>query len=83
MQRTVPHEHAIDGIIFPSIRDRMILLRGEVHPWQWREDSTDGTGRYDLTEAFHGMLNEVCGLRVTWRPLTAVYHPRAGYARPS
>lgn len=28
VQRTVPHEHAIDGIIFPSIRDRMILLRG-------------------------------------------------------
>ncbi|ORY29518.1 hypothetical protein BCR39DRAFT_531931 [Naematelia encephala] len=42
VQRTIPHEHAIDGFIFPSIRDRMILLRG----------------RYDLVEAFHGMLNE-------------------------
>lgn len=29
VQRTVPHEHAIDGICFPSLRDRMILLRGQ------------------------------------------------------
>ncbi|WVF67121.1 hypothetical protein IAT40_001866 [Kwoniella sp. CBS 6097] len=42
VQRTVPHEHAIDGIIFPSFRDRMILLRG----------------RYDLVEVFHAMLME-------------------------
>ncbi|WVR03908.1 hypothetical protein IAU60_000907 [Kwoniella sp. DSM 27419] len=42
VQRTVPHEHAIDGIIFPSIRDRMILLRGQ----------------YDLVEVFHSMLRE-------------------------
>ncbi|WWC87758.1 uncharacterized protein L201_002650 [Kwoniella dendrophila CBS 6074] len=42
VQRTIPHEHAIDGIIFPSIRDRMILLRG----------------RYDLVEVFHAMLTE-------------------------
>ncbi|OCF30477.1 hypothetical protein I316_07859 [Kwoniella heveanensis BCC8398] len=42
VQRTVPHEHAIDGIIFPSFRDRMILLRG----------------RYDLVEVFRAMLME-------------------------
>nr|XP_018264594.1 uncharacterized protein I303_02766 [Kwoniella dejecticola CBS 10117]OBR86752.1 hypothetical protein I303_02766 [Kwoniella dejecticola CBS 10117] len=42
VQRTIPHEHAIDGIIFPSVRDRMILLRG----------------RYDLVEVFHAMLTE-------------------------
>lgn len=42
VQRTMPHEHAIDGILFPSIRDRMILLRG----------------RYDLVEAFHGYITE-------------------------
>ncbi|WVQ64790.1 uncharacterized protein L199_002959 [Kwoniella botswanensis] len=43
VQRTIPHEHAIDGIIFPSIRDRMILLRG----------------RYDLVEVFRAMLSEL------------------------
>jgi hypothetical protein len=43
VQRTIPHEHAIDGVPFPSIRDRMILLRG----------------RYDLIEAYQGMLLEV------------------------
>jgi hypothetical protein len=32
VQRTIPHEHVIDGMIFPSIRDRMILLRGESLP---------------------------------------------------
>ncbi|BEI83450.1 hypothetical protein CcaverHIS002_0400540 [Cutaneotrichosporon cavernicola] len=42
VQRTMPHEHAIDGIVFPSIRDRMILLRG----------------KYDLVEAFHGYITE-------------------------
>ncbi|OWT36314.1 hypothetical protein J008_05776 [Cryptococcus neoformans] len=42
VQRTVPHEHAIDGICFPSLRDRMILLRG----------------RYDLVEVFHSLLAE-------------------------
>jgi hypothetical protein len=42
VQRTMPHEHAIDGILFPSIRDRMILLRG----------------KYDLVEAFHGYITE-------------------------
>ncbi|ODN97384.1 hypothetical protein L198_03948 [Cryptococcus wingfieldii CBS 7118] len=42
IQRTVPHEHAIDGICFPSMRDRMILLRG----------------RYDLVEVFHALLSE-------------------------
>nr|XP_031863033.1 uncharacterized protein CI109_001509 [Kwoniella shandongensis]KAA5530105.1 hypothetical protein CI109_001509 [Kwoniella shandongensis] len=42
IQRTVPHEHAIDGIVFPTIRDRMILLRG----------------RYDLVEVFHAILSE-------------------------
>ncbi|WVW80021.1 hypothetical protein I302_101994 [Kwoniella bestiolae CBS 10118] len=42
VQRTIPHEHAIDGIIFPSIRDRMILLRG----------------RYDLVEVFRTMMTE-------------------------
>nr|XP_019004725.1 uncharacterized protein I203_02849 [Kwoniella mangroviensis CBS 8507]OCF68186.1 hypothetical protein I203_02849 [Kwoniella mangroviensis CBS 8507] len=42
VQRTIPHEHAIDGILFPSIRDRMILLRGE----------------YDLVEVFRAMLAE-------------------------
>lgn len=42
VQRTMPHEHAIDGILFPSIRDRMILLRG----------------KYDLIEAFHGYITE-------------------------
>lgn len=46
VQRTIPHEHAIDGIPFPSIRDRMILLRG----------------RYDLVEAYQGMLLEVSRL---------------------
>jgi hypothetical protein len=43
VQRTIPHEHAIDGVPFPSIRDRMILLRG----------------RYDLIEAYQGLLLEV------------------------
>lgn len=43
VQQTIPHEHAIDGILFPSVRDRMILLRG----------------RYDLLEAFHGYVTEV------------------------
>lgn len=43
VQRTIPHEHAIDGVPFPSVRDRMILLRG----------------RYDLIEAYQGMLLEV------------------------
>lgn len=43
MQRTLPHEHAIDGILFPNIRDRMILLRG----------------KYDLVEAFHAYITEV------------------------
>nr|ODO02477.1 hypothetical protein L204_01213 [Cryptococcus depauperatus CBS 7855] len=43
IQRTVPHEHAIDGICFPSMRDRMILLRG----------------RYDLVEVFHALLSEL------------------------
>ncbi|KAK8861477.1 hypothetical protein IAR55_002298 [Kwoniella newhampshirensis] len=42
VQRTVPHEHAIDGIVFPTVRDRMILLRG----------------RYDLVEVFHAILSE-------------------------
>ncbi|WVQ94504.1 hypothetical protein IAU59_001583 [Kwoniella sp. CBS 9459] len=42
VQRTVPHEHAIDGIIFPTVRERMIILRG----------------RYDLVEVFHSMMNE-------------------------
>jgi hypothetical protein len=30
VQRSNPHEHAIDGVIFPSVRDRMILLRGKL-----------------------------------------------------
>lgn len=30
VQRSIPHEHAIDGVIFPSVRDRMILLRGKL-----------------------------------------------------
>lgn len=38
----MPHEHAIDGILFPTMRDRMILMRG----------------RYDLVEAFHGYITE-------------------------
>ncbi|EIW66639.1 hypothetical protein TREMEDRAFT_34871, partial [Tremella mesenterica DSM 1558] len=42
VQRTVAHEHFIDGIIFPSIRDRMILLRG----------------RYDMVEAFYSILSQ-------------------------
>lgn len=42
VQKTIAHEHAIDGIIYPSIRDRMILLRG----------------RYDIVEAFYAILNE-------------------------
>lgn len=29
VQRTIPHEHCIDGIPIPAVRDRMILLRGE------------------------------------------------------
>ena len=29
IQQTVPHECAIDGVIFPSVRDAMILHRGE------------------------------------------------------
>ena len=28
MQRTVTHEFVIDGIIFPDIRDKMILYKG-------------------------------------------------------
>ncbi|KAL7419685.1 hypothetical protein Q5752_005601 [Cryptotrichosporon argae] len=43
VQRTVPHEHAIDGVVFPSIRNRMILLRG----------------RYDLVEAFQRYIDDV------------------------
>lgn len=43
VQQTIPHEHAIDGVLFPSVRDRMILLRG----------------RYDLLEAFQGYVTEV------------------------
>ncbi|KAK4687397.1 hypothetical protein P7C73_g2728, partial [Tremellales sp. Uapishka_1] len=42
LQRTIPHELAIDGIIWPIIRDRMILYRG----------------RYDLVSAFHGVMND-------------------------
>jgi hypothetical protein len=42
VQRTLPHEHAIDGVLFPSLRDRMVLLRG----------------KYDLVEAFHGYITE-------------------------
>ncbi|WVQ78739.1 hypothetical protein IAT38_000826 [Cryptococcus sp. DSM 104549] len=42
VQRTVDHEHAIDGICFPAIRDRMIMLRGQ----------------YDLIEVFHAILSE-------------------------
>lgn len=42
VQRTLPHEHAIDGILFPNIRDRMILLRG----------------KYDLVDAFHSYITE-------------------------
>ena len=29
LQRTIPHEYVIDGLPFPSMRDRMILLRGQ------------------------------------------------------
>ena len=43
VQRTIPHEHAIDGVPFPSVRDRMILLRG----------------RYDLIDAYQGLLQGV------------------------
>jgi len=28
VQRTVPHEHVIDRVLHPELRDRMILLRG-------------------------------------------------------
>ncbi|KAJ9094758.1 hypothetical protein QFC21_005917 [Naganishia friedmannii] len=38
-QRTIPHEHIIDGIIFPTLRDKMILLRG----------------KYNIFEALRGM----------------------------
>ncbi|KAJ9120542.1 hypothetical protein QFC24_005217 [Naganishia onofrii] len=36
-QRTIPHEHIIDGIIFPTLRDKMIILRGQftVNNWPW------------------------------------------------
>ncbi|ORX33644.1 hypothetical protein BD324DRAFT_639017 [Kockovaella imperatae] len=29
IQRTIPHEYVIDGMIYPTLRDRMILLRGQ------------------------------------------------------
>lgn len=37
IQRTVAHEYVIDGIIFPDIRDKMILYKG----------------RFDLAGAMH------------------------------
>lgn len=49
VQRTIPHEHSIDGIIFPSMRDRMIMFRG----------------RYDLVEAFYGIISEVSAAYIT------------------
>jgi hypothetical protein len=52
VQRTLPHEHAIDGILIPSVRDRMILLRG----------------KYDLVEAFHGYVTEVCSATLRQPP---------------
>jgi hypothetical protein len=56
VQRTIPHEHAIDGVPFPSIRDRMILLRG----------------RYDLIDAYQGLLQGVRpgSFLLTMRPST-------------
>lgn len=53
VQRTIPHEHAIDGVPFPSVRDRMILLRG----------------RYDLIDAYQGLLQGVSPTPIIWGPL--------------
>ncbi|TDL29281.1 hypothetical protein BD410DRAFT_779642 [Rickenella mellea] len=30
VQRTVPHEGIIDGVVYPELRDRMILLRAQI-----------------------------------------------------
>jgi len=43
VQRTVPHESVIDGIIHPELRDRMILLRG----------------RFDLVECLHMLVKNI------------------------
>ncbi|KLO12825.1 hypothetical protein SCHPADRAFT_874908 [Schizopora paradoxa] len=43
VQRTVPHESVIDGIIHPELRDRMILLRG----------------RFDLVECLHLLVKNI------------------------
>ncbi|KAK7695687.1 hypothetical protein QCA50_000323 [Cerrena zonata] len=43
VQRTIPHESIIDGILHPELRDRMILLRG----------------RFDLVDCMHDLRTAV------------------------
>lgn len=63
VQKTIAHEHAIDGLVFPSVRDRMILLRGmSVNTGQRLMK-----GRYDIVEAFYAILNGVCHPTKSWK----------------
>ncbi|OBZ76431.1 hypothetical protein A0H81_03572 [Grifola frondosa] len=47
VQRTVPHESAIDSILHPELRDRLILLRG-------RFDLVDCLHDYRMAVTIHG-----------------------------
>jgi len=47
VQKTVPHESVIDGILHPELRDRMILLRG-------RFDLVDCLMEYRSAVTIHG-----------------------------
>jgi hypothetical protein len=60
MQRSVPHEHAIDGVVFPAIRERMITYRGKqnVHLILLALMGCN-PGKYDLLEAINGIITGV------------------------
>ncbi|KAB5594010.1 BZIP transcription factor [Ceratobasidium theobromae] len=57
-QRTVQHNGVIDGLIFPTMRDRAILLSGA--SWPPRPTSSNiATGRFDLPECFADLMRAV------------------------
>lgn len=51
-------EHIIDGIIFPTLRDKMIMLRGQSSQAA-SSSATNGvchiTGKYNIFDALRGM----------------------------
>ncbi|KAI9001203.1 hypothetical protein BD414DRAFT_574668 [Trametes punicea] len=56
VQRTIPHESVIDGVLHPELRDRMILLRGKLyHTCQIRNTSERPLALLCINNA-HGTL---------------------------